>query len=62
MADPVDLEMETRQDLTFKSQYDFNRPALTECIDCDEPIPEARQKLGGVTRCIECQSLEDRKR
>ena len=62
MADPVDLEMETRQDLTFKSQYDFNRPPLTECIDCDEPIPEARQKLGGVTRCIECQSLEDRRR
>lgn len=61
MADPVDLEMETRQDLAFVPKYDFNRPPLTECIDCDEPIPEARQKLGGVTRCIECQSLEDKR-
>ena len=62
MADPVDLEMETRKDLTFRSKYDFSKSPLDECIDCDEPIPEARQKLGGVTRCIECQSLEDRRR
>ena len=62
MADPVDLEMEKRQDLTFKPQYDFNRPALTECADCGDDIPEARQRLGGVTRCIECQSLEDRRK
>ena len=62
MADPVDLEMEKRQDLSFTPKYDFNRPPLTECIECGEPIPEARQRLGGVTRCVECQELEDRRK
>lgn len=31
-------------------------PSLTHCEDCDEEIPEARRALGGMTRCIPCQS------
>ncbi|WP_095146982.1 TraR/DksA family transcriptional regulator [Pseudomonas sp. Irchel s3b6] len=32
-------------------------PSRSHCLDCDEPIPEKRQALGGITRCTPCQSL-----
>ncbi|URM27351.1 TraR/DksA family transcriptional regulator [Pseudomonas frederiksbergensis] len=32
-------------------------PSLTHCADCDKPIPEKRQALGGMTRCVPCQTL-----
>ncbi len=32
----------------------------TECAECGEPIPEARQKaLPGVKLCIDCQTERD---
>ncbi|WP_060538518.1 TraR/DksA family transcriptional regulator [Pseudomonas sp. NBRC 111125] len=31
-------------------------PSLTHCEDCDGEIPEARRALGGMTRCVPCQS------
>ncbi|SEH99611.1 TraR/DksA C4-type zinc finger protein [Pseudomonas asplenii] len=37
-------------------------PSLTHCTDCDNEIPEARRALGGVTRCVPCQSLFERAR
>ena len=40
----------------------FDTPSLAECIDCGADIPERRQRLGGVTRCIDCQThLENRR-
>lgn len=38
-----------------RSRHD--RPSLAHCADCDEPIPAARRALGGITRCVDCQSL-----
>jgi phage/conjugal plasmid C-4 type zinc finger TraR family protein len=32
-------------------------PSLTHCKDCDNPIPEKRQALGGMTRCVPCQTI-----
>jgi phage/conjugal plasmid C-4 type zinc finger TraR family protein len=33
-----------------------------DCVECGEPIPEARRKaLAGVTTCIACQSGRDRR-
>jgi phage/conjugal plasmid C-4 type zinc finger TraR family protein len=32
-------------------------PSLTHCEDCDKEIPAARQALGGMTRCVPCQSI-----
>lgn len=32
-------------------------PSLTHCEDCDQPIPEKRQALGGMTRCVPCQTI-----
>ena len=32
--------------------------SATDCIDCGDPIPKARQKaIAGVQRCVPCQSL-----
>ena len=31
-------------------------PSLTHCADCDREIPPARRALGGMTRCVPCQS------
>lgn len=32
-------------------------PSRTDCVDCDYEIPAARRALGGITRCVPCQSL-----
>ncbi len=32
-------------------------PSLTHCEDCEQPIPEKRQALGGMTRCVPCQTI-----
>lgn len=40
----------------------FDTPSLAECVECGEDIPERRQRLGGVTRCIDCQSVIERRR
>lgn len=34
--------------------------SATDCIDCGDPIPKARQKaIKGVQRCVPCQSLSE---
>lgn len=40
----------------------FDTPSLTECIECGEDIPEQRRRLGGVTRCIDCQNNVENRR
>ncbi|MET0329775.1 MAG: DksA/TraR family C4-type zinc finger protein [Luteimonas sp.] len=35
-------------------------PGLTQCEECDAPIPEARRKaVPGVRLCVECQTAQD---
>lgn len=34
----------------------FLKPSEEFCIDCGDDIPLVRQKLGGVERCIHCQT------
>lgn len=36
-----------------------NKPALTHCAECDEPIPPARQKLR-LQLCLDCALLRER--
>lgn len=36
-------------------------PSRKECVECGEPIPEGRQKLGGVCFCAECQEDNERR-
>lgn len=36
-------------------------PSLMFCVDCEGEIPaERREKQPGCTRCVECQSLNER--
>lgn len=36
------------------------RPSRTHCIECEEPIPEARREaIPGVSLCIDCQQERD---
>ena len=38
------------------------RDSLTECLDCGDPIPEARRLAAkGCERCIDCQWDVDKK-
>ena len=34
----------------------FITMSLAECKECGEDIPARRQKLGGVSRCFDCQN------
>ncbi len=35
-------------------------PGTEDCIECGEPIPEARRKaVPGVTTCVSCQAGRD---
>lgn len=39
-----------------------SQPSLSECEDCGEDIPEQRRlAMRGITRCIYCQGLLERK-
>lgn len=38
-----------------------NRPPVTHCTQCEEPIPLGRQKLG-LQLCIDCAQLLERSR
>ncbi|RON41797.1 TraR/DksA family transcriptional regulator [Pseudomonas brassicacearum] len=53
-------ELEQRQrDQAIKAQLQQSRPvgpSLTHCQDCNNEIPPARQALGGMTRCVPCQT------
>ena len=39
----------------------FDKPSLTECLECGEDIPARRQAVGGVTLCVDCQSVFERR-
>ncbi len=36
-------------------------PSLEECQDCGDEIPEARRALGGMTRCVPCQTTFEKR-
>jgi len=39
----------------------FDRPSLAECNECGEDIPLKRQVMGGVTLCIDCQTVFEKR-
>lgn len=56
------LELRQREQ-AIKAQLACKRPtgpSRTHCEDCDNEIPAARQVLGGMTRCVPCQSTFER--
>lgn len=42
------------------SKNKFHIKSLTHCTDCDVEIEQARQALGGVERCTECEGFHQR--
>jgi phage/conjugal plasmid C-4 type zinc finger TraR family protein len=40
-----------------RARSGINAPSRSTCLDCDAPIPAARQVQGGVTRCVPCQTF-----
>ena len=56
------VELEQRQLAQFEQQRKraASQPSAKFCIDCDEPIPEARrQYIQGVQRCVVCQGAKE---
>lgn len=63
MSDVIDqacdyVEQMLQRQLAARPRFDA--PSLKECMACGEPISPERQKLGGVVRCIDCQSAFER--
>ncbi|MCG9124297.1 TraR/DksA C4-type zinc finger protein [Laribacter hongkongensis] len=59
-------ELEARQREAAIARHAARHPARTaslcQCEDCGEDIPPRRRELvPGVTRCIDCQTLAERR-
>ena len=63
MADDADLAQELMVEIDVSEiSKKFQSISEKNCIDCDDDIPLVRQKLGGVERCIYCQTDYERLR
>ncbi len=65
MSDIIDRANDQAQEeleRTLAKAARFDKSSLSDCMECDEPIPEKRRKLGGVTHCIDCQNIIERRR
>jgi phage/conjugal plasmid C-4 type zinc finger TraR family protein len=52
----IHLHMNAIADIRQKLSKQTQSPSLTECQDCGEDIPPARQQaMLGVRRCVFCQ-------
>jgi phage/conjugal plasmid C-4 type zinc finger TraR family protein len=63
MSCPFDRAQATEQrqrDQAIAAQLAQPRPigpSRSKCLNCDGEIPKARQALGGILRCVPCQSI-----
>ena len=59
MADIADIANDAAQAALDRNQANLLTQRSTAsretCIDCEEPIPAERQRLGGKLRCLSCQ-------
>ena len=61
--DRAQAQEQRERDLAIAAQLAKPRPAgesRTLCLCCEQPIPQARQALGGILRCVPCQSTHER--
>lgn len=59
MADFADVASDLEQERLTQSlnnRRQFDVVSELDCDDCGEEIPAQRRVLGGVTRCILCQT------
>lgn len=60
MTDLIDVAQELQLKQVNIQPRNYSTPSLSECEKCGNAIPPGRQKLGAVTLCIECKSLEEK--
>lgn len=54
------IEASIADELARLKRPEVTRPSRTHCIECEEPIPQARQEaIPGVVLCLECQQERD---
>ena len=61
--DRAQAQEQRERDKTIEAQLARPRPSgpsRTHCQECDNEIPAARQALGGMTRCVPCQSVVEK--
>ena len=60
--DRVQQLEEMQREIALKKHRTFKAVSRLYCEDCDAPIPEKRrQMIQGVTRCVTCQELEEKR-
>lgn len=42
------------------SKTSFHLVSSATCCDCEDEIPKARRDIGGIGRCVECQTRFER--
>ena len=58
----ISLDIQTHSlKVALDNRVKFNTPSEIECIECGNDIPERRRKVGGILRCIDCQTAHDAK-
>lgn len=57
LADRAGELIEERMEQALAARQVTTGPSETHCIECDDEIPERRRALGGITRCVDCQSI-----
>lgn len=65
MADFADIASDIAEEnlqRTIQNRAHFKIESQFECNDCAIEIPAQRRALGGVTRCIQCQTKFEAKR
>ena len=59
----IHINMNAVADVRRQLEKQAAQPSLSECEDCGEDIPLARQQfVKGCTRCIHCQGLYERRK
>ena len=54
------IEASIQDELARLKRPGARGPSRSHCIECEEPIPQARQEaIPGVTLCIDCQQERD---
>lgn len=53
---------EMEREIALKKHRTFKAVSHLYCEDCNAPIPEKRrQMIQGVTRCVTCQEIEEKR-
>lgn len=65
LTDPLDIAAEQEDAARTAGIAAIRRslvgPSRECCIECAEPIAEARRAMGGVIRCLDCQEWAEQK-